>query len=104
MQEVIIGLAVSNMVVILVVGAIIAAQAKRVDKEIEVIEKNLGKLDEISEKFDEYDANLFGDREHMDEELKKISANTNLEKVKIDLKDHISKEFLAMAFRGIKLK
>lgn len=101
MQEVIIGLAVSNMVVILVVGAIIAAQAKRVDKRIEVMEKN---LDEISEKFDEYDANLFGDREHMDEELKKISANTNLEKVKTDLKDHISKEFLAMAFRGIKLK
>lgn len=103
-MEGLIGLAVVNIVVILAATTTVAAQVKRAEKRLEVMESNLNKLDEISDKFDEYDANLFGDREHMDEELKKISDNTDLQKLKVELKDHISKEFLAMAFRGIKLK
>lgn len=104
MQALTISLLVANMVVVVAVGTIVAAQVKRVEKRLVVIEDSVSKLDEISDKFDEYDANLFGDREHIDEELKKISANTDLQKLKVELKDHISKEFYVMAFRGIKLK
>lgn len=76
MQSLLIGLAIANMVVVVAVGTTVAAQVKRTEKRID----------------------------HMDEELKKVSANGDLGKLKVELKEHISKEFLAMAFRGIKLK
>lgn len=72
-----------------------------------VIGKELNKL---NKKLDEYDANLFGDREHLDEKLDKIhetvisvEEGNDISSIRRELKEHISKEFLAMAFRDIRI-